>query len=91
MFYTSKDGTSVPMFLTMKKGTARSGANPTMLYAYGGFSVSVLPSFRPSVIAWLEQGGIYAQPSIRGGSEYGERWRPANHLRDGGDRPLALA
>lgn len=80
VFYTSKDGTSVPMFLTMKKGTARSGANPTMLYAYGGFSVSVLPSFRPSVIAWLEQGGIYAQPSIRGGSEYGERWHEAGML-----------
>lgn len=80
VFYTSKDGTQVPMFVTMKKGTPRSGANPTMLYAYGGFSVSVLPSFRPSVIAWLEQGGIYAQPSIRGGSEYGERWHEAGML-----------
>ncbi len=80
VFYTSKDGTRVPMFLTMKKGTERTGANPTMLYAYGGFSVSMLPSFSPSVIAWLEQGGIYAQPSIRGGAEYGERWHEAGML-----------
>lgn len=74
VFYPSKDGTKVPMFLTMKKGAARNGTNPTMLYAYGGFSVSMLPAFSPSVIAWIEQGGIYAQPSIRGGAEYGEQW-----------------
>ena len=80
VFYPSKDGTMVPMFLTMKKGTQKTGANPTMVYAYGGFSVSMLPAFSPSVIAWIEQGGIYAQPSIRGGAEYGERWHEGGML-----------
>ena len=79
-FYPSKDGTRVPMFLTMKKGTQRNGTNPTMLYAYGGFSVSLLPAFSPSVIAWIEQGGIYAHANIRGGAEYGERWHEAGML-----------
>ncbi len=77
VFYASKDGTRVPMFLTMRKGLAKNGANPTMLYAYGGFSVSLLPSFSPSVIAWLEQGGIWAVANIRGGAEYGEQWHEA--------------
>jgi prolyl oligopeptidase len=80
LFYPSKDGTKVPLFLTMKKGARKNGANPTMLYAYGGFSVSMLPAFSPSVIAWLEQGGIYAQASIRGGAEYGEKWHEAGML-----------
>lgn len=78
--YASKDGTKVPMFLTMKKGLVRNGANPAMLYAYGGFSVSTLPSFSPSVIAWLEQGGIWAVANIRGGAEYGEAWHEAGML-----------
>ena len=80
VFYSSKDGTRVPMFLTMKKGTAKNGTNPTMLYAYGGFSVSVLPSFSPSVIAWIEQGGIWAVANVRGGAEYGEKWHEAGML-----------
>ena len=73
----SADGTLVPMFLTMKKGLARTGTNPTMMYAYGGFSVSMLPAFSPSVIAWIEQGGIYAWVNCRGGAEYGEAWHEA--------------
>lgn len=80
VFYPSKDGTKIPMFLSMKKGTQKTGTNPTMVYAYGGFSVSMLPAFSPSVIAWMEQGGIYAQPSIRGGAEYGEAWHEAGML-----------
>lgn len=80
VFYASKDGTKVPMFLSMKKGTQKNGNSPTMLYAYGGFSVSMLPAFSPSVIAWMEQGGIYAQPSIRGGAEYGEAWHEGGML-----------
>src|SRR5204863_8856510 len=73
-------GTKVPMFLSMKKGAQQNGANPTLLYAYGGFSVSSLPAFSPSVISWLEQGGVYAFPNIRGGAEYGEEWHRAGML-----------
>ena len=77
IFYSSKDGTKVPMFIVMKKGTQLNGKNPTYLYAYGGFNVSLTPGFSPTRIAWLEQGGIYAQPNLRGGGEYGEKWHQA--------------
>jgi prolyl oligopeptidase len=77
VFYTSKDGTSVPMFIVHKKGLELNGKNPTWLYAYGGFGVSLTPGFSPSRIAWLENGGIYAQPNLRGGGEYGEKWHLA--------------
>ncbi len=77
IFYTSKDGTKVPMFIVHKKGIQLDGKNPTMLYAYGGFNVSLTPSFSAFRVAWLEQGGIYAQPNLRGGGEYGEEWHLA--------------
>ncbi|NOS93344.1 MAG: S9 family peptidase [Cyclobacteriaceae bacterium] len=77
VFYTSKDGVKVPMFIVYKKGMQLNGKNATMLYAYGGFSVSLTPSFSTSRIVWLENGGIYAQPNLRGGGEYGEKWHQA--------------
>ena len=77
VFFTSRDGTRVPMFVTARRDLARNGANPTMLYAYGGFSVSSTPGFSPSVVAWIEQGGVYALANIRGGGEYGEKWHEA--------------
>jgi prolyl oligopeptidase len=77
VFYTSKDGTKVPMIITYKKGTVLNGKNPTMLYAYGGFSVSMTPGFSTSNIILLEHGGIYAVPNLRGGGEYGEKWHLA--------------
>jgi prolyl oligopeptidase len=77
VFYPSKDGTKIPMFITFKKGTEQNSKNPTLLYAYGGFNISLTPSFSTSRIAWLENGGIYAQPSLRGGGEYGEKWHLA--------------
>jgi prolyl oligopeptidase len=77
VFYNSKDGTKVPMFITHKKGIELNGKNPTMLYAYGGFGVSLQPSFSTARIVWLENGGIYAQPNLRGGGEYGEKWHLA--------------
>jgi prolyl oligopeptidase len=77
VFYTSKDGTKIPMFIVYKKGTQQNGKNPTILYGYGGFNISSNPSFSPSRIAWLEQGGIYCIANLRGGSEYGEKWHEA--------------
>lgn len=77
VFYTSKDGTKVPMFITYKKGIELNGKNPTYLYAYGGFNVSLTPSFSVTRLVWLEEGGIYAQPNLRGGGEYGEKWHKA--------------
>jgi prolyl oligopeptidase len=74
VFYKSKDGTRVPMFLVHKKGIKRNGSNPTKLYAYGGFNINLTPHFSPTIVAFLEQGGIYAQPNIRGGGEYGQAW-----------------
>jgi prolyl oligopeptidase len=77
---TSKDGTKVPLFVTAKKGLARDGNNPAMVYGYGGFAVSMLPSYRPDVPAWLERGGIWVTVSMRGGAEYGEAWHQAGML-----------
>ncbi|GAB3687182.1 prolyl oligopeptidase family serine peptidase [Spirosoma flavus] len=74
VFYTSKDGTKIPMFLTYRKGLKLDGTNPTLLYGYGGFNVSLPPAFSPFRIPFLEQGGVYAQANLRGGSEYGEKW-----------------
>ncbi|MGV3684371.1 MAG: prolyl oligopeptidase family serine peptidase [Daejeonella sp.] len=77
IFYTSKDGTKIPMIITHKKGVELNGKNPTLLYGYGGFSVSLTPAFSTSNIVLLEQGGIYAVPNLRGGGEYGEKWHLA--------------
>lgn len=77
VFYPSKDGTKVPMFIVYKKGTQKNGKNPALLYAYGGFNISMMPSFSSTRMGWLEQGGIYCIANIRGGSEYGEKWHQA--------------
>lgn len=74
VFYPSKDGTRVPMFITHKKGLKPDGATPTLLYAYGGFDISLKPAFSVVNLVWLELGGIYAQPNLRGGGEYGREW-----------------
>ena len=80
VFYHSKDGTRVPMFITARKGVKLDGTHPTVLYAYGGFDIATLPEYSPTVAAWLEHGGIYAVANIRGGSEYGEAWHRAGRL-----------
>lgn len=77
VFVTSKDGTKVPLFLTYKKGLKLDGTNPTLLYAYGGFNVSLSPYFSPTLIPWMEKGGVYALAILRGGGEYGEAWHEA--------------
>lgn len=77
VFYTSKDGTRVPMFIVYKKGLQKDGSNPVYLYGYGGFNVALNPGFAPNRLLWLENGGIYAQANLRGGSEYGEEWHEA--------------
>jgi len=74
VFYTSKDGTKIPMIITYKKGTELNGKNPTILYGYGGFNISLTPSFSIANAVWLEQGGVYAVPNLRGGGEYGKAW-----------------
>lgn len=77
VFYTSKDGTKVPMIITYKKGTKLNGQNPTILYGYGGFNVSLTPAFSISNAVWLENGGVYAVANLRGGGEYGKKWHDA--------------
>lgn len=77
VFYTSKDGTKVPMIITHKKGLQLDGNNPTMLYGYGGFNVSLTPAFSVANLVWMEMGGVYAVPNLRGGGEYGKAWHDA--------------
>jgi prolyl oligopeptidase len=82
VFYPSKDGTIIPMFLTHRKGLKLDGQNPTLLYGYGGFNVNMTPNFGPLRLEWLEQGGIYAVANLRGGNEYGEAWHQAGILEN---------
>jgi prolyl oligopeptidase len=80
VFYESTDGTEVPMFLVHEKGLERDGSHPTRLYGYGGFNITITPSFSPKTLAWLEMGGIYAVPNLRGGGAYGQSWHEAGKL-----------
>jgi len=82
VWYTSKDGTEVPMFVVHKKGIALNGGNPTLLTGYGGFNISLSPSFSPQAAAWLEKGGVYAVANLRGGGEFGEKWHRAGMLEN---------
>jgi len=77
VFYSSKDGTRVPMFLTQRRDLIKNGKNPTLLYGYGGFNVSAMAAFKPSILVWLEMGGVFAEANLRGGGEYGEAWHEA--------------
>ena len=77
VFFISKDGTSVPMFITHKRGIKIDGQRPTLLYGYGGFNISLTPAFSVGNLAWMEMGGVYAVPNLRGGGEYGEAWHQA--------------
>jgi prolyl oligopeptidase len=81
VFYSSADGTRIPMIVTHKKGLARNGKNPTILYGYGGFNISLTPSFSIANAVWMEQGGVYAVPNLRGGGEYGKDWHKAGTLQ----------
>jgi prolyl oligopeptidase len=76
-FYTSRDGTRVPMFITHRRDLMRDGNAPTLLYGYGGFNISLTPTFRPAVLTWLEMGGVYVEANLRGGGEYGDAWHEA--------------
>ncbi len=77
VFYASKDGTRIPMFITHRRDLVRDGSNPTYLYGYGGFDINLTPAFSPGVLVWLEMGGVFAVPNVRGGGEYGEAWHEA--------------
>jgi prolyl oligopeptidase len=80
VFFTSKDGTRIPLFITSRKGMARDGQNPTLLRGYGGFNLSAKPFFSPATIAWLEMGGVFVEACLRGGGEYGKEWHDAGRL-----------
>jgi prolyl oligopeptidase len=81
VFYASKDGTRIPMFLTCKKGLQKNGLNPTLLYGYGGFNIPMMPAFSAAAAGWLEMGGVYAVANLRGGGEYGKAWYDAGRLQ----------